>query len=260
MELVHSRNSDRLAPRFPIHLRLMEESEVGRPHGRKHVKNIVQGQMDARVQPIYDVIQIAVNTAVVFWQLFTIPWGQQFTPTGGAATTKTYYHTNLKASGALPSPEKFLVKNIAIMPRPDMSIADTNALVGQTVVKFNTLGKDFWIGHAQRLPGGAGAFASGGATFTAPQGQFSTANGWPSGNNTAPITDPVPDIPGYPPITPITGVLLEQAQPFELSLDPTLTGATVYTTANSVTSIPGYVSVGWIAWCVFDGIRLVAIV
>jgi len=260
METLHSRNSDRFAPRFPVHLRVMEESEVGRPHGRQRVKNIVQGQMDARVQPIYDIVQVAVNTAVVFSQIFTIPFGQSFTPTGGAATVKTLWHTNLKASGALPSPEKFLVKNIAVMPRPDMSVLDTNALVGQYLAKFNTLGKDFWIGHAQRLPGGAGTFASGVATFTAPQAQVATANGWPSGQNTAPITDPVPDIPGYPPITPITGVLLEQAQPFEFSMDPTLTGATVFTTQNSTTTVPGYTSVGIIAWVVFDGIRLVAIV
>lgn len=260
LETIHSRNADRFAPRFAVDLRLMDESEVGRPHGRRRVKNIVQGQMDARVQPIYDIIQVAANTAVVYAQLFTIPFGQQFTPTGGAATTKTYYHTNMKASGALPSPEKFLVKNIGIMVRPDMTVLDTNALVGQFVAKFNTLGKDFWVGHAQRLPSGSGVFASGAASFTSPQAQISTANGWPSGQNTAPITDPVPDIPGYPPITPITGVLLEQAQPFEFSLDPTLTGATVYTTQNGATTVPGYLSVGIIAWAVFDGIRLVAIV
>lgn len=251
------KNTDRFSPRFPVHLRVMEESEVGRPHGLQSVKNIVQGQMDARVQPIYDILQVAQTTAAVFSQIFTIPFGQQFTPTGGAATTKTLYHTNLKASGALPSPEKFLVKNICVMPRPDMSIQDLNGLIGQYLAKFNTLGKDFWIGHAQRLPGGAGGFASGIGTETAPVAQTTVGNGWPSGQNTAPITDPVPDIPGYPPITPITGVLLEQAQPFEFSMDPTLTGATVYTTQ---TSSAGFPSVGIIAWVVFDGIRLVAIV
>lgn len=260
LETVHSRNKDRFAPRFPVHLRIMEESEVGRPHARQRVKNIVQGQMDARVQPMYDIVQVAINTACVYSQMFTIPFGQQFTPTGGAATTKTYYHTNLKASGALPSPEKFLVKNIAVMNRPDESVADTNALAGQYVLRFNTLGKDFFVGHAQRCPGGAGVFGSGFAGTTTTLTQFSTANGWPSGQNVAPITDPVPDIPGYPPITPITGVLLEQAQPFEVSMDPTLTGATVYTTANSTTTVPGYTSVGIIAWVVFDGIHLVAIV
>lgn len=249
-----------LSSRFTPKLRLMEEREVGRPHGRMRLKNIVQGQMDARVQPLYDIFQVAVNTAVVAQTLFTIPFGQQFTPTGGAATTKTLYHTNLLNSGSLDAPKKLLVKNISIMNRPDMSIADTNALAGQYVTQFTTLGKQFWVGHTQKAPGGAGVFASGGATFTAPQAQFAAANGWPSGQNVAPITDAVPDIPGYPPITPITGVLLEQGQPFQVIVDPTLTGATVYTTANSVTTVPGYVSVGVIAWCYLEGITLVAIV
>lgn len=254
-----SKNQSRFSDRFPVHLRVMDESEVGRPHGRQRVKNIVQGQMDARVQPIYDILQVASATAVVFAQMFTIPFGQQFTPTGGSATTKTLYHTNLKASGQLPSPEKFLVKNIAIMNRPDVAPLDLVALVGQFVAKFNTLGKDFWVGHAQRLPAGSGAFVSG--TFTqaaaASATAFATSNGWPSGQNTAPITDPVPDIPGYPPITPITGVLLEQAQPFEFSMDPTITGGTVYTTASAIAGVPVN---GIIAWAVFEGIRLVAIV
>ena len=254
------KNADRFAPRFPsVALRTMDESEVGRPRGRQRVKNIVQGQMDARVQPLYDIIQVASATACVFGQLFTIPFGQQFTPTGGSATTKTYYHTNLKASGALPSPEKYLVKNIGVMARPDMAPADLNALIGQYVLRFQTLGKEFFTGHAQRCPSGSGGFVSGSGfqTSAANASGFSVANGWPSGNNVAPITDPVPDIPGYPPITPITGVLLEQAQPFEVSMDPTLTGTTVYTTASTVQP---FVAVGLIAWVVFDGIRLVAIV
>jgi hypothetical protein len=251
-----TRNESRFLPR----LRVLGESEIGRPHSRMRLRNIVQGQMDARVQPIYDIFQVATNTATVAVTLFTIPWGQQFTPAGGSATVKTYYHTNLKNSGSLPAPEKLLVKNLSVQGRPDMSIADMNALVGQYLLRFSTLGKDFFFGHAQKAPQGAGAFASGVASFTAPQAQTSTSNGWPSAQNVAPITDPVPDIPGYPPITPITGVLLEQAQPFEAILDPTLTGATVYTTANSTTTVPGYVSVGIIAWLYLEGIRLVAIV
>src|ERR1700724_3182550 len=113
--------------RFNPKLRVMDESEIGRPHGKIRLKNIVQGQMDARVQPLYDIIQVAVNTAVVQQTLFTIPFGQQFTPTGGAATTKTLYHTNLLNSGSLDAPKKLLVKNIALTNRPDMTVEDTNA-------------------------------------------------------------------------------------------------------------------------------------
>lgn len=244
-----------------VALRTMSEHEIGRPHGRMRLKNIVQGQLDARVQPLYDFFSVAVNTACRAETLFTIPFGQQYTGAGAAgAITKTLFHSNLLTSGALDAPKKLLVKNISLMGRPDMSVADVNALVGQYLVTFTTLGKQFWVGHGQKLPAGAGAFASGAATFTAPQAQISAGNGWPSAENVAPITDGVPDIPGYPPITPITGVLLEQQQPFQVICDPTQTAATVYTTANSVTTIPGYVSVGVQAWIYLEGITLVAVV
>jgi hypothetical protein len=248
-----------LSSRFTPHLRVMEEREVGRPHGRRPLKNIVQGQMDARVQPLYDIFQVAATTAVVQQTLFTIPFGQQFTPTGGAATTKTLYHTNLLNSGSLDAPKKLLVKNISIMNRPDMAPLDLIALAGQYVVQFTTLGKQFWVGHAQKAPGGAGAWVGGSFAQTAAASAtaFAAANGWPSGQNTAPITDAVPDIPGYPPITPITGVLLEQGQPFQVIVDPTLTGATVYTTATAIAGIPAN---GIIAWAYLEGITLVAIV
>ena len=246
--------------RTRVALRTMSEHEIGRPHGRMRLKNIVQGQLDARVQPLYDIFTVAVNTACRAETLFTIPYGQQYTGAGGSAVTKTYYHTNLLTSGALDAPKKLLVKNISLLNRPDQSVQDTIALVGQYVVTFSTLGKQFWIGHGQKLPGGAGVHASGAATFTSPQAQIATANGWPTAGNVAPITDGVPDIPGYPPITPITGVLLEQQQPFQVIADPTITGGTVYTTANSTTTVPGYVSVGIIAWVYLEGITLVAVV
>lgn len=244
-----------------VPLRVMEEHEVGRPHGRMRVKNIVQGQLDARVQPLYDFFSVAANTAVRAETLFTIPFGQQYTGAGaGGAIIKTFFHTNLLTSGALDAPKKLLVKNVSLMPRPDMSPDDNNALIGQYLITFSTLGKQFWIGHGQKLPAGAGGFVSGFGTLTAPNSVFSSANGWPSGQNVSPITDGVPDIPGYPPITPITGVLLEQQQPFQVVCDPTQTAATIYTTQNSVTTKPGIVSVGVQAWIYLEGITLVAVV
>jgi hypothetical protein len=149
------------------------------------------------------------------------------------------------------------VKNISLMGRPDITIQDMNALVGQYLITFSTLGKQFWIGHGQKLPAGAGAFASGIATLTAPLAVTSTANGWPTGQNVAPITDGVPDIPGYPPITPITGVLLEQQQPFAVVCDPTQTGAALYTTFTTAT---GITATGINAWIYLEGITLVAVV
>lgn len=248
------------AKRFAM-LPVLDENEVGRPHRRRRFTNLVQGQLDVRVDPIYDFWSVAVNTAVRLETLFTIPQGNQYTGAGGSAIIKTIYHTNMVMQGVLDAPKKLLVKNISVVPRPDMAPNDVNALIGQFVVTFNTLGKNFWQGHALKLPGGAGTFVSGlnGAGQTG-NSTFGSSNGWPSAQNMALITDDVPDIPGYAPPPPITGVLLETSQPFYVTVDPTQTQTTIYTTANSTTTLAGVPSVGVIAWVYLEGIKLVAVV
>lgn len=245
-------------------LPVMQEHEVGRPKSTMRLRNIVQGQLDVRVDPFYDILGVTSGgTNVVATNFFQIPWGQNFTITGAAsAITKTYYHTNLTSQGGvLPAPQKMLVKNISIVPRPDMHPADVNAVAGQYVFTFSTLGKEYWQGHGLKLPGGGGAFISGvayaGTGSTTAQSELSTANGWPSANNVAPITDDVPDIPGYAPPPPITGVLLETMQPFNVNADPTLTAATVYATASTAN---GFTATGINIWCYLEGLKLVAIV
>lgn len=234
-------------------------AQLGKPHRRMRLSNIVQGQLNVRVDPQYDFAATAIATAVAADNLFGIPLNNPYTIRGGATIQKTLYHTNMIQPNALDPPKKLLVKNIALVPRPDMSPADVNALVGQALVTFQTFGKEYWQGHGLKLPGGGGTFISGPASFTAPQAQLGTSNGWPSAQNMALITDDVPDIPGYAPPPPITGVLLETLQPFGVTVDPTLTGATIYTTANSTTTVPGLVSIGWYYWIYLEGIRLVAI-
>lgn len=241
-------------------LRVMEESEIGRPHRKMRATNIVQGQLDVRVDPLYDFAAVAINTPVVAVNLFTIAFGGNYTIQGGATITKTLYHTNSVQPNMLDAPKKLLVKNISLVPRPDMTIADTNALIGQTLLTFQTLGKEYWQVHGLKAPGGGGLHASGGAAFTAPQAQFGVSNGWPIAGNMSEITADVPDIPGYAPPPPITGVLLETNQPFGVSVDPTQTAATIYTTANSTTTVAGYVSIGWYYWVYLEGIKLVAVV
>lgn len=202
-----------------------------------------------------------MNTAVRAETLFTIPQGQPYTGAGaGGAINKTAYHTNLLTAAALDAPKKLLVKNISVVGRPDIVSPDMNALAGQYLVTFSTLGKTFWQGHAQKLPQGGGAFTSSAGTFTAPFGFQSSSNGWPTAQNVAPITDGVPDIPGYPPIVPITGVLLEQQQPFQVVVDPTQTQATIYTTSNWAADTQGIASTGLNCWVYLEGITLVAIV
>jgi hypothetical protein len=57
-----------------------------------------------------------------------------------------------------------------------------------------------------------------------------TANGWPTAQNVATITDPMPQIPGLDPMEPILGQLIEQNQNFAVVLDPTIAGVAAFTT------------------------------
>jgi len=248
-------NARRFARLSPIGV-----NDLGRPHQKRRLKNYVAGQLDVRVDPFYDFNGVAVNTAVVAQNFFGTPWNAQVTIQGGGTFNKTLYHTNVSGGGnGLPSPQKILVKNIALVPRPDMSPDDVNALIGQSLVTFNVLGKEMWQGHGQKLPAGSGTYVTGFGSLTAPQSVFSASNGLPTAQNMALITDDVPDIPGYSPPPPITGVLIETLVPFNVTVDPTLTGAAVYTTQNSTTTKAGIASVGWYYWVYLEGIKLVAI-
>lgn len=241
----------------------MSESEVGRPHGRLRLRNIIAGSLDARVQPLYDYWAVAKNTAVREETLFSIAWGQAYTPAGGTVLNKTYYHTNLTGNGgSMPAPNKLLVKNVSVVTRPDVHPQDVAAVAGQYVVDFNTLNKSFWRGHAQKLPAGGGVFISGinnAALATTAEVNYSAANGWPSAENCSPIVMDTPSIQGAQ-VNPITGVLLEQQQPFFVNVNPTLTGATVYTTNNDTAANTGFTPNGIIGWVFLEGVMLVAIV
>lgn len=249
--------------RFPTRyagLRQLTEKEVGRPHGRLRLKNIVQGQLDARIQPIYDFWSVAVATATRQENLFTIPFGQQYTGAGVAALNKTLFHTNMVAAGALDAPKKLLVKNIAVVFNANIHPTDLNQAVTTYLLTFTTLGKTYFQGHAVKCPAGGGAFFSGIGSLTAPASLFSSANGYPTASNTAPLVDDQPAVPGAS-INPILGVLLEQQQPFAIQVDPTLTGAGVgFTSQAASATVAGTVGTGIQGWVYLEGIFLVAIV
>lgn len=231
---MNSRNSSRYESRY-AHLPVLEEKEVGRPKYHGFRKNpIVAGQLEYLVQPIYDFYGVAVATQVTKQQLFASAIGTSYTPSGGAAFIKTLYHTNLVQNGMLDAPKKFLVKAVAAVMRSDVNIADLNAFVGQTLIQLTISGKDYWTSLVSKAPAGAGAFASGAAVTTAAatsQAMMTGNNGWPSAQNVATITDPMPQIPGLDPMEPILGQLIEQNQNFAVVLDPTITGVAAFTTA-----------------------------
>jgi len=212
----------------------LQECEVGRPKLHMLRKNpIVAGQLEYLVQPLYDFYGVAVATPVTKQQLFASPIGQPYTPAGGVAFVKTLYHTNLVQAGMLDAPKKMLVKAVAIVVRSDVSPQDLASFIGLSLAQLLISGKDYWTALVSKCPAGAGAFTSNwGTVVLAAAGTVSNAgsNGWPSAQNVATVTDPMPQIPGLDPMEPIMGQLIEQNQNFSLTIDPTITGAAAFTT------------------------------
>jgi hypothetical protein len=208
----------------------LSEREVGRPKFVGFRKNpIVAGQLEYLVQPIFDFYGVAVATQVTKQQLFALAIGNQYTPSGGAAFAKTAYHTNLVQNGMLDAPKKFLVKAVAVVLRSDTEPSDLNSFIGTTTVEMVISGKSYWLSLVSKAPAGAGGFWSG-VSPTALSAGSSSANGWPSAQNVATITDPMPQIPGLDPMEPILGQLIEQNQNFSVVLDPTISGVAAFTT------------------------------
>jgi hypothetical protein len=228
-----NKNSSRYQSRF-AGCREIQEREVGRPKLHMLRKNpIVAGQLEYLVQPLYDFYGVAVATPVTKQQLFASPIGQPYTPAGGAAFVKTLYHTNLVQAGMLDAPKKMLVKAVAIVVRSDVSPQDLASFIGQSLAQLLISGKDYWTALVSKCPAGAGAWTSNISTQTLVAGGTMSnagANGWPSAQNVATVTDPMPQIPGLDPMEPIMGQLIEQNQNFSLTIDPTITGAAAFTT------------------------------
>lgn len=225
--------SSRYESRFS-RCREIPEREVGNPRLRMLRKNpIVAGQLEYLVQPLYDFYGVAVATAVTKQQLFAQPIGASYTPAGGAAFVKTLYHTNLVQPGMLDAPKKFLVKAVAVVVRSDAAPQDLASFVGQSLAQLLISGKDYWTALVSKCPAGAGAYGFYISTQTLAAGGTManlSANGWPSAQNVATVTDPMPQIPGLDPMEPIMGQLIEQNQNFSLTIDPTITGAAAFTT------------------------------
>ena len=194
---------------------------------------IVAGQLEYLVQPIFDFYGVAVATQVTKQTMFSLPIGSQYTPAGGAAKNKTQYDTNLVQAGMLDAPKKFLVKAVAVLVRSDVAASDLNSFIGTSTVELTISGKSYWLSVVSKAPAGAGSFYSGFSTQTlAAAGTVANvgSNGWPSAQNVATITDPMPQIPGLDPMEPILGQLIEQNQNFQVIIDPTISGAAAFTT------------------------------
>ncbi len=233
--MMKSRYGARIKSRY-ANLPTLSEHEIGRPSfGGRRKNPIVAGQLEYLVQPIFDFYGVAVATPVTKQTLFAVPIGSAYTPAGGTAFTKTQYHTNLVQAGMLDAPKKMLVKAVAVVLRSDVASSDLNSFIGTTTVELIISGKSYWLSLVSKAPAGAGGFYGGFTTTALAAAGTGTvgasgANGWPSAQNVATITDPMPQIPGLDAMEPILGQLIEQNQNFQVILDPTISGAAAFTT------------------------------
>lgn len=196
----------------------LDAHEIGRPHLRaKNPVYTTDGQtgtsLEVIAQDLYDYGEIAVNTKSAVLTFFSIPQGQMYTPTGGAAFQKNALHTNLSGQGAvLPNPQRFMVKGLSCIRRPDIAIADLEALDYQSQVTFyiGDSSKPYFIGLLAKIPAACGIWAAS-ATPATTVGTALT-QGYPAESNIyhlmADANDP--------------GVIIAQGQNFGVTVDPTL--------------------------------------
>lgn len=259
--MLNKKFSSRFTSRF-AKCRAIEESEVGNPRVMSLRRNpIVAGQLEYLVQPVYDFYGVAVATVASKQNLFTLPIGQIYTPTGGAPFAKSVFHTNLVQAGMLDAPKKLLVKAPCTVPQASIAPQDLASFLSTTYFELSISGKPYWQSSVVKTPAGAGPFWQGISTQTPVAGGTMAnigANGWPHSHNVATITDPIPQIPGLDPMEPILGQLVEQNQNFTVLLDPTISGVAAFTTLAAAPTTQ-FVGNGISAFVYLEGILARAI-
>lgn len=214
-----------------LNLPVLGVADIGRPKYRRS-NPIIEGKLYQFRQPIYDCFMATVNTLLVAQVLFSIPRGQQYTPTGGTAFNKAFWHTNMEQGRLLPSPQKFFAKAISLSIDPLTLAADAARFLNDTLLTFNISERPYLRVQAQKVPGGGGAWAGGGSAFV--------QNGWPVRDNQFAF---VGDL----------GETIEQQQPFDVTLDPTqVRKADATTTLTTATAGNGGIGIN--AFVHLDGL------
>lgn len=179
-------------------VKTITSAEIGRPKHRR--KNPIQaGVLYQFRQPQYDFYGVTPATILNRQTLFMIPVGQQYTPNGGAAFTKTAWHTTMVQAGLFPNPDKFYAKHISVSLRSDVYIEDAIRFLADSLVIFNISQRPFMQIHA----------------FKAPQA------GGPYGLTEGLITNGVPDTDNEFAFSDALGEIVEQGQNFNVVIDPT---------------------------------------
>lgn len=181
-----------------LRLPQLASADLGRPQFRHRNPKVLEGTGYVFREPRYDVYLVTVNTALDRQRLFQIPQGQQYTPTGGAALTKTEWHTNMTTAGTLPNPQKFFIKAVSVAIRPDTDVQDATRFLYDTLVTLK-IQRPLLEQHAILLPGLGGLY----------------------GGSSAIVSNGLPDARSNFQTFGEEGETIEQLQQFEVALDPT---------------------------------------
>ncbi len=212
------------------HLPVIEAAEIGRPRFR--LRNpIVAGMLEIITQALYDYYEVALANVTTLQNLFTIPVGGAYTPTGGAVFNKRRIHTNLVQAGQLEAPNKHLTRAVGVYVRGDITPNDLNRFCGAFLLTFNVNQKRYLEGLVGKFPAGGGGFSS------TTQNNVGIAQvGWPETRNLYVLEH--------------DGVQIEQQQNFGVDLDPTQIQGGAFTTDIAAANPAG---TGIRAWVHLEG-------
>jgi len=221
--------------------------EVGRPHLRTE-NPIYAGNLEGITQALYDIYAVTSDTALPALTLFQNPAGQTY-GFGGLSFPKTFDHTNLTQAGMLEAPNKHIMRAISFFAMGVPAASGGNSLIHpldlsqmlSVSFQLNINRKPYQDTICGRVPAGGGIHIQGALSIydqgaATVDGYQSATNGWPVRDNTYALA--------------YGGIPLEQAQNFNVIINPLLSNATLTTVSGTVGGIPGE---GVFAWAFLDG-------
>ena len=183
-----------------VPLRKLTGAELGRPRAHyRHSNPILPGQMYVYRQQFWDTYQVVAATASTSQTLFTIPRGGQYTPPGGSAYQKTFYHTNMTQASLFSQPNKLYIRAMNLEWRNDTFPTDAVLFNYDVLVTLIIAARTYAFAPASRFPAGGGLSTASTAAI---------ANGWPTKDNAFVMYGPI-------------GETVEQGQDVQVTLDPT---------------------------------------
>ncbi len=149
----------------------------GTPGGLFHIKGnpALPGTTEAIDKPLFDTVSVTNATTSI--DCFTVPVG---------SANKTLIDTNMRASGQLPSPDKFIIQRIGINVMTAV-LADLNLILNQVLFTFTVNSKVYTQARVAYYPCGFGVFGSTTLNATGP-----ISNGFPGELGVRSMLYPIP--------------------------------------------------------------------